>query len=194
MIGCLSPSHFYQTQMIPRWDNVTGVTNLPRVQDCGLFAETYTTERNQTPHLSDSLVSQDVFMFTLGFIVRTEGGKQERRSWGSKQIGLRYFDNDRKMMRRWVMERCGSRKERRAGGRLRGLLLSNCLAAFCCLGPRPPRRFSSVESHESGSSGTVSVRSATGQLTQMLLLSSGGTPDTILYLFPYLTLHGWGNH
>lgn len=30
---------------------------------------------------------------------------KRRRSWGWKQIGLRYFDDERKKMGRWVMER-----------------------------------------------------------------------------------------
>lgn len=81
------------------------------------------------------------------------------------------------------------------GGRKTGrwllvpLLFSNCLAAFCCLGPRTPCRFSSAESHETGSSGIVSVRSATGELTQMLLFSLGGTTDNWFYISSHVSLH-----
>lgn len=175
------------------------MTNLLRVLALWVFCrDLLDWEMPNAVCWSDGLVSQDVLMFTSGSTVRTEWWKQKRRSWGVKQMGLRYFDNERKKMGRWVMESCGSKMK--IGGRKTGrwllvpLLFSNCLAAFCRLGPRTPRRFSSAESHEKGSSGIVSDWSATGELTQMLLFSSGGTTETILYQFPCLASHGWGNH
>lgn len=136
----------------------------------------------------------DVYARSTG----TGGWKQGGRSRGLKQIGLRSFDNATKVMERWVMESRGKmepdRREEDCEMAAWASALSDSLAAFCWLGPRTPCRFSSAGSHETGSSVIVSDRSATVELTQMILFSSGGTTDTILYQFPCLASDGWRNH
>lgn len=81
--------------------SATGMTNLcflpffPR--------DLLVRETPNTVWVSDKLVSQDIVMFMLVLLEQKDENKRGRCR-GSKQIGMRYFDNARKVMERWVMD------------------------------------------------------------------------------------------
>lgn len=174
--------------------SATGMTNL-----CFLLFFPGDLLVRETPNavwVSDKLVSQDILMFMLVLLEQKDEnkGKEPRVETNRAEIFWQCGKGDGEMS----PGNCGKmerdRREEDWEVAARASALSDSLAAFCWLEPRTPRRSSSAESHETGSCVIVSDRSATVELTQMLLFSSGGTTDTILYQFPCLASDGWRNH
>lgn len=136
----------------------------------------------------------DVYARSTGTEGWKQGGKEPRVETNRAEIFWQCEKGDGEMSHGHCGEMERDRREEDREVAACASALSDSLAAFCWLGPRTPRRFSSAASHETGSSVIVSDRSATVELTQMLPFSSGGTPDTILYQFPCLASDGWRNH